>query len=331
MAKDKGPILVHRGDEQEERPLQKGRSALHSVRVLLLLIGLGLLGYYGYTLGNQYVYQAYENWAFNRQIADGTPVRFIDYLREQALLGWVLGPPAPPSAPVHKPFGLETQAPPPEPGSVLGRVEIPRLHLGAIVREGVDTDTLGNAVGHVPSTALAGREGNFAIAAHRDTLFRALKDIQKGDLVDFQAPDGVFTYRISSLRIVKPSEVSVLRPDGGFRSGQFENVSYRPGSSRLITLITCYPFYYVGSAPKRFIVQGELVSTSQAGQQQAAVSQEAPKKPPPTASRVGQKVNSRKPRILRGFSHLEALQHSARPGAQPTRKRSFWKRLLHRS
>ena len=106
-------------------------------------------------------------------------------------------------------------------------------------------------MGHVPSTALAGQPGNFAIAAHRDTLFRALKDIKKGDIVTFQSPSGVFSYQVAATKIVRPTDVSVLRPDGG---GLIAN----PG--KLLTMITCYPFYYVGSAPKRFIVQAQMVN-----------------------------------------------------------------------
>jgi len=94
-----------------------------------------------------------------------------------------------------------------------------------VVREGVDTQTLSTSVGHVPSTALPGHLGNFALAAHRDTLFRALKDIKQDDVIKFQSPTRTFTYQVDGTRIVKPTDVSVLRPDG----------------QELLTLITCYP------------------------------------------------------------------------------------------
>src|SRR5882757_3884678 len=100
-------------------------------------------------------------------------------------------------------------------GALLGRVEISRLGVSAIVREGVGAQTLSTAVGHIPSTSLPGQDGNFAIAAHRDTLFRALKDIRADDLVTFQSAGGSYTYRVVATKIVKPSDVSVLRADGG--------------------------------------------------------------------------------------------------------------------
>ena len=131
-----------------------------------------------------------------------------------------------------------------QPDGVLGKIEISRLHLAAMVREGVDDDTLSTSVGHVPSTALPGHSGNFALAAHRDTLFRALKDIKRNDLVTFQSRNGTFTYRVHDMRIVKPTDVAVLRSDG----------------HEELTLITCYPFYFIGSAPERFVVRARLVS-----------------------------------------------------------------------
>jgi sortase A len=163
-------------------------------------------------------------------------------------------PPAVKSLPSeHAATGAETPAQPPalSEGALMGRVEIPRLNLSAIVKQGVEQSTLSHAVGHVPSTQGPGAVGNFAIAAHRDTLFRALKDIKQGDIVTFQSTSGTFDYEVISTKIVKPTDVSVLRPDGG---------------QKLLTMITCYPFYYVGSAPKRFIVTARLVKqTPKAG------------------------------------------------------------------
>jgi sortase A len=199
---------------------------LGALRSLLLIIGIAALGYCGYALVNQYVYQAYENWAFDQQIA------------------------RPPVA---------SATPRPIQGAVLGRVEIGRLNLSAIVREGVDTKTLSVAVGHVPATTLPGQPGNFVIAAHRDTLFRALKDIKKDDLVTMQTATGSsYTYRVVATKIVKPTDVSVLGADGG----GLIDVKDSNAPPRLLTMITCYPFYYVGAAPKRFIVEAELVSES---------------------------------------------------------------------
>jgi sortase A len=131
-----------------------------------------------------------------------------------------------------------------EPRALVGRIEVPRIKLSAIAREGVDVRTLRGSIGHVPGTSLPGDSGNAAFAAHRDTFFSPLKFIRAGDLIVITTPDGVHRYAVTGTRIVDPSDVSVLQP--------------LPG--RLLTLITCYPFDYVGSAPKRFIVQAELQS-----------------------------------------------------------------------
>ena len=129
------------------------------------------------------------------------------------------------------------------PRDLVGRLEVPRLHLSALAREGVDVRTLRGAVGHVPGTALPGDEGNAAFAAHRDTYFGPLKDVRKGDEVVVTTKDGVHRYTVTSTRIVEPSDVSVLRPTGG----------------RTLTLVTCYPFNFVGSAPQRFIVHARAM------------------------------------------------------------------------
>lgn len=249
------PVLIR----HETRELSRGSRPRRIAQLLLIVIGLVSLGYYGYTIANEHVYEAYENWVFDHDIAGGGPVHLMDYLRSQTPVGWVLGRgESVPYSPVRK--LSERVAPPARTGAVLGRVDIPRLHIEAIVREGVSSSVLSQAVGHVPMTAQAGQTGNFAIAAHRDTLFRGLKDIRKGDLVTFQSPDGKYTYQIFSMRIVEPTEVSVLRPDGALPTAVARTVAVNGGGPKLITLITCYPFFYVGSAPQRYIVQGQLVS-----------------------------------------------------------------------
>ena len=126
--------------------------------------------------------------------------------------------------------------------SVIGRIEMPRLKLSAVAREGVDVRTLRSAVGHVPGTAMPGAEGNAAFAAHRDTFFRPLERVQIGDEVVVTTPTGVHRYAVTGTRIVDPSEVSVLQASQG----------------RQLTLVTCYPFNFTGTAPKRFIVQASL-------------------------------------------------------------------------
>jgi sortase A len=228
-------------------------SLLRFFQLFFLLVGLAGIGYYAYTLSDQFIYQKFENWAFDQQIGGRTGVTFAEYVREKTPFGFLVGEKA-------KVIGLkplpEVKALRPSTGSLLGRVTIGRLNLAAIVREGVDDQTLRTAVGHVPSTSLPGEPGNFAIAAHRDTLFRALKDIQQDDLISFQSAQTTYTYRVAATKIVKPSDVSVLRPDGG----RLVDLTAPRNAGPLLTMITCYPFYYVGSAPKRFIVEARLVS-----------------------------------------------------------------------
>lgn len=232
--------------------------AVRFVRALLLTAGLCCLGFYIYSAADEYVYQKYENWAFDRQIAGSVNVSFLDFVRAQAGIARFATKERPISTAVPRPKTSEFRRP--SPGEALGRVAIGRLHVSAMVREGVDKNVLSTAVGHVPTTSLPGQLGNFAIAAHRDTLFRALKDIRLDDTVTIETASGTYTYKVLATKIVKPSDVSVLRSDGGgLIPGKGET------NSRLLTMITCYPFYYVGSAPKRFIVQGELISPAPHG------------------------------------------------------------------
>lgn len=303
-------------------------TALNRLKILLFLIGFCALGYYGYTIADQYVYQSYENWAFDQQIAGHSGVTFADYLREQTPFGFLVGRAAQKGAVAANPAvpaQAETQPVRPAEGALLGRVGISRLNLSAIVREGVDAKTLSIAVGHVPSTALPGQIGNFAIAAHRDTLFRALKDIQKGDLVTFQSPDGTYTYQVVATKIVKPSNVTVLGSDGGGIISDDDQPSQATDKSRLLTMITCYPFYYVGSAPKRFVVEAELVPNRPAAPKLEAES------PPAAPAPIVRESKARRtePRHTRGSSHLRKAQNaqSTHPAAQ--KKRPLWRRLFH--
>lgn len=131
-----------------------------------------------------------------------------------------------------------------KPGDVIGRVDIPRLKLSAAVAEGDDDRTLGKAVGHLPDTPLPWqRRGNVALAAHRDGLFRKLEKIRLNDDVRVITPRGEYHYRVKKTHIVDPDDVWVIAPT----------------ATPTITLITCYPFSFVGNAPHRFIVQAELV------------------------------------------------------------------------
>lgn len=126
-------------------------------------------------------------------------------------------------------------------GDIVGRVAIPRVGVSAIVREGDDATILRRAVGHIPGTALPGAKGNAALAGHRDTFFRGLRHIRNGDEIVLSAATGDAHYVVRNTRIVDPSDVSVLAPTQG----------------PALTLITCYPFNYIGAAPRRFVVYAE--------------------------------------------------------------------------
>lgn len=124
----------------------------------------------------------------------------------------------------------------------LAVLRIPRIGVAVPVLEGTDDWTLDRAVGHIADTAAPGADGNSGIAGHRDGFFRGLKDIREGDEMTLETQHGREAYRIERTWIVDPSDVSVLDPT----------------PSRSITLVTCYPFYYIGSAPQRFIVRGVI-------------------------------------------------------------------------
>ncbi len=113
-----------------------------------------------------------------------------------------------------------------------------------MVREGADPNTLLLAVGHIPTTALPGQEGNVVLAGHRDTFFRGLKDLRATDEIQFSTLSGDFRYVVESLVVVEPDNVEALAPSSG----------------NVLTLVTCFPFSYIGNAPKRFVARAIQVS-----------------------------------------------------------------------
>jgi sortase A len=126
----------------------------------------------------------------------------------------------------------------------LAVLRIAKVHLEVPVLEGTDDLTLNRGVGHIQGTGRPGEEGNVGIAGHRDGFFRVLKDIGPGDEIELVTPNRKDVYRVSQIVLVRPSDVSVLEA--------------RPGRS--LTLVTCYPFYFIGSAPQRYIVQASLTN-----------------------------------------------------------------------
>ena len=134
-------------------------------------------------------------------------------------------------------------SPPPAAGGLIGRMEIPRLGISAMVMEGTTAKTLRRALGHIAGTALPGQPGNVGISAHRDTFFRPLRNIRENDIITLTTLLGAYRYRVVSTKVVRPDDVAVLDPSG----------------DEILTLVTCYPFYFVGPAPYRFIVRAERV------------------------------------------------------------------------
>lgn len=123
----------------------------------------------------------------------------------------------------------------------IGRLEIPRLKFSQLVAEGDDDATLKAALGHLPDTPFPWQPGNSSFAGHRDGLFRPLRDVQLGDRLVFHSPRGTLEYRVRQTFIVDPTDVWVVKPS----------------PVRMLTLVTCYPFTYIGHAPQRFVVQAD--------------------------------------------------------------------------
>jgi sortase A len=130
----------------------------------------------------------------------------------------------------------------------MGRIEIPRLGVSAVIRAGSDARTLRLAVGYVTGTSLPGEDGNIGLAAHRDTFFRRLRDIRADDEIRLVTPEGTYSYIVERTHIVGPRDTWVLGRT----------------AEPALTLVTCYPFNYVGSAPQRFIVRAALRPLQQA-------------------------------------------------------------------
>jgi sortase A len=123
-----------------------------------------------------------------------------------------------------------------------GVLEIPSLSLTAPIFSGTSELVLNRGVGWIEGTAMPGEDGNVGLAGHRDGYFRGLKSLKLGDVIEVQSVERILRYRVTSLKIVEPTDVTVLDPT----------------DEPSVTLVTCYPFYYVGNAPQRYIVRGTL-------------------------------------------------------------------------
>jgi len=190
----------------------------------LFVCAVLLLGYCGFALVDAWSFQRRESRDLDRQLREQRAASEGTLQAEAST--------SPKGAPAAATDGL------------IGRIEIPRLLFSAVVVEGIDKTSLRRAVGHIPGTTLPGQSGNVGLAGHRDTLFRPLKDLRIKDEIRFSTLSGDFKYEVESLIVVDPNDAGVLAPS-------HENV---------LTMVTCYPFFYIGAAPKRFVVRARQVS-----------------------------------------------------------------------
>jgi sortase A len=199
--------------------MSKGVRFLRVICGLLFAFGIVALGYASFLFADAYFYQEEQIELLEEPRASLQP----DISRQSDL-------PAQSGVPAQQPTLAE--------GDVLGEISVPRLQLDAIVVQGDSPDDLRRAVGHLSNTALPGELGNVALAGHRDTFFRPLRDIRIGDEITFKTQERSFNYVVESTEVVAPTDISVLQPSTGHD----------------LTLLTCYPFHYIGPAPKRFVV-----------------------------------------------------------------------------
>jgi sortase A len=191
---------------------------LRRCRDAFLVTGILILGYCGYVLVDTKVYQDRETRQFQQQIRDSKP----------GIAAGVRVRPASYRSPAGEP---------------LGEIELTRIGVTAIILEGTSERILRRAVGHVSGTAMPGQPGNVAIAGHRDTFFRALRNVREGDEITVSTLEGSYRYRVDSIKVVGPNDIEVLDNSGG----------------DILTLVTCYPFYFVGPAPRRFVVRAQEI------------------------------------------------------------------------
>jgi sortase A len=207
--------LVPRDTPKARNPV--GPNPVRRVASLaLIIIGLGLLGYVGSEYWGMFRSQQGLEAAWERQAAGA-------------------------NTPGHPSIS---------PDHTLTRVIIPKINMDAILIEGASRKELSAGPGHVKDTAIPGEAGNAVITAHRDTFFRHIYELAKGDHIEVRRNGRIFTYEVTGQRIVMPDDVSVLKQS----------------TDAELTLITCYPTYYIGPAPQRLVVFSKLVDSSDYGQ-----------------------------------------------------------------
>ena len=203
-------------------------------RYLFFAIGVLVLGYVGFVLLDARLFQAAQSGQFQKQLNGLKPSFSSDeHIHPSSLIPGIT------TASIRA-DSLGTAG---RGESPLGRIEISSIGLEAMILEGADTRTLRRAVGHIPGTPLPGEEGNVALTGHRDTFFRPLRNIRKDDEITLTTLNGSYRYRVDSTEVIEPEDTGVLA-----------------GSDKaVLTLVTCYPFYFVGPAPQRFIVRAHMI------------------------------------------------------------------------
>ncbi|MGA7795012.1 MAG: class D sortase [Candidatus Acidiferrales bacterium] len=187
---------------------------LRAAFYVFLVAGIMALSYAGYAVMDRYWFQGIETSKFEA-VSAPAELRAVE------------------AAPIAE-------------GGVIGEIEVPRLGLKAIVVQGDSEKLLRRAVGHLPETALPGEAGNVALAGHRDSLFRPLRNVRPGDTITLRTPDREFQYEVEWTAVVPPTAVRVIQPT----------------TEPALTLVTCFPFYYVGAAPDRFIVRARKIAVA---------------------------------------------------------------------
>jgi len=204
---------------------------LQAAQWLFALGGISILAYCGFVRWQAREFQAQESRALDS----------IELQPEQTEDATFPAPEQEPANPVRP---ATRRLPRPARG-LIGRVEVPRIGLAAIVIEGSNAAVLQRAVGHVSGTALPGEPGNVALTGHRDSFFRSLRNIRENDMIRMTTPKGLFWYRVTSISVVSPENIAVLAA----------------GDGEALTMITCFPFSFVGPAPRRFVVHAARVTS----------------------------------------------------------------------
>jgi len=221
--------------EWRRTPPARNNSFIRWSRYLFFALGVLVLSYVGFVLLDARLFQAVQSRQFQQELNGLKPsIGSDEHLHPSSL------PPDVEEADCVRADTLGTVG---RGESSLGRIDISTIGLTAMILEGTDARTLRRAVGHIPGTPLPGQQGNVAITGHRDTFFRPLHNIRKDDEITLTTLNGSYRYRVDSTEVVEPEDTEVLADS----------------DDAVLTLVTCYPFYFVGPAPKRFIVRAHMI------------------------------------------------------------------------